>query len=237
MTITPVLAQSDPNETIVKRDHEALQKSVGDIIADRYRIVKVLGSGGHGTVYLVEQVFLKQLFALKLLNTATASEVAMRRFLFEAKAASDLAHPNIVRAVDCGVINGKHPFIILNYIVGESLERHLSLCGAMSAIEAINVVINLCGALDYAHFNGVVHRDVKPANILLSKNSNVNEVPMLTDFGIAKVRSTLNAESQALTRTGEIFGTPLYMSRSNAPARESTVVLISIHLVVFFLRC
>ncbi len=181
----------------------------GEIIGGRYKILSVLGRGGIGVVYEVEQVFLKQVLALKTLNSIQVTDIASVRLQKEAQAASKLNHPNLVRAHDFGLTQNNEPFLTMELVRGESLAEYLHAHTRLTIEEALDIFIPACDAFAYAHENGIIHRDIKPANILLVRDGD-KLIPKIVDFGIAKFETA--TETQGLTRTGEIFGTPLYMS-------------------------
>jgi eukaryotic-like serine/threonine-protein kinase len=184
----------------------------GELVADgRYKVEFFVGRGAVGSVYAVEQVFLKKRFALKMLIPAGASDSILRRFQKEGQAASRLDHPNLVRAVDFGLIDGNRPFIIMDFVEGQTLGQYLKKNGTLPLNMALQVFIPVCLAMDYAHKQGVIHRDITPNNIVLvpSQSATSQFTPRIIDFGIAKLASD---DETALTKVGEIFGTPLYMS-------------------------
>ncbi len=184
----------------------------GQLIEGRYKVVSLLGRGAVGAVYEVEQVFLRKHFALKVLDPIVASDMNIRRFQQEAQAASKLDHPNLAKAVDCGVIADNQPFLVMDLVEGETLQAHLKAHGKLPVELALDLFIQLCFALGYVHSVGVIHRDIKPSNIILTPKENGKLLPKIVDFGIAKVALMSEEEAQALTKTGEVFGTPLYMS-------------------------
>ncbi|MFN8555399.1 MAG: serine/threonine-protein kinase [Candidatus Obscuribacterales bacterium] len=186
----------------------------GDCIDERYQIVSVLGRGGCGCVYKVIQIALKKEFALKTLNPLSTSEVTTLRLHKEAQAASRLQHPNLVRAVDFGMIGGTQPYLVMDLVEGPTLSQYLKQHGKTSVKEALQLFLPLCSALAYAHEQGVVHRDLKPSNVILSGDSSgsMQFIPKIVDFGIAKLKSSDATHAMTLTATGDIFGTPLYMS-------------------------
>lgn len=186
----------------------------GEIVGEKYKIIKLLGHGGMGSVYKVEQIFFRQFFALKTLTGQDFPDVAIRRFQKEAQAASKLNHPNLVRAYDFGILGTHLPFFVMDLIEGENLSEYSKRIGILSIDEVLKIFIPVCFALGYAHSEGIVHRDIKPGNIMLDTSSGPNEpyVPKVVDFGIAKLTDDEGGNSVNLTRTGEIFGTPLYMS-------------------------
>jgi serine/threonine protein kinase len=185
--------------------------SPGQLIAGQYRIISRIGEGGMGVVYRVEQVFLHKQFAMKTLH-AKFSDKALRRFQKEAQTTSILQHPNIVYAHNFAVLDSGQPFFIMDLTEGETLEQMLKRKGALSLSETLEVFVPICSALTYAHKMGVIHRDIKPGNIIITQDvlHPGTMVPKLVDFGIAKMADA--GMQDGLTRTGEVFGTPAYMS-------------------------
>lgn len=187
---------------------------VGQVISERYRVISVIGYGGMGAVYKVEQMFLKQMFALKTLHGQALTEVGIRRFHKEAQAASKLSHPNLVRAHDFGVLENHQPFYVMDLVEGENLSEYSRRVGALSIKEVLDIFIPVCFGLGYAHEQGVIHRDIKPGNIMLAiaPDEASGYIPKVVDFGIAKFTENEERHTLTLTRTGEVFGTPIYMS-------------------------
>ncbi len=184
-----------------------------EILGGRYRVIALLGRGGMGVVYRVEQIFLGKELALKTIDRQLMSDITMRRFQAEARAAFAVDHPNIVAVHDFGLFEDQTPFLVMEIVDGETLSDRLKR-GPLTVHEAIAIFVQVCFGLAHAHENRVVHRDIKPGNIML-----VDEAPgaletgvKILDFGIAKLAHSEGGEIQALTRTGEIFGSPLYMS-------------------------
>lgn len=186
---------------------------LGSIIHDSYKVLKLLGRGGMGSVYQVRHVKTQADYALKVLD-ACSSESSARRFEIEAKAANRLDHPNLIKVHDSGLINDGQPFFVMEYVPGMTLADHLQQKGRMSLAHALNIFIQVGFALAYAHENGLIHRDLKPSNIMLIENtaSSLCSSVKLVDLGIAKWNAEEEYNQQTLTRTGEIFGSPLYMS-------------------------
>ncbi len=186
----------------------------GQIVGGKYRIVSILGRGGMGTVYRVEQVFLNKDFALKTVDKRQVSDISVRRFQLEAKAASLLDHPNLVQVHDFGLLENGQPFLVMDLVEGISLAEHLRENGPLTVEQAARLFTQACFGLLYAHEQGVIHRDIKPSNLMLTKDAaaGTEGSVKVVDFGIAKITNTEDGEIQALTRTGEIFGSPLYMS-------------------------
>jgi eukaryotic-like serine/threonine-protein kinase len=188
---------------------------VGQILSDRFRIVARLGSGGMGTVYEAEHVYIKKRVALKLLHAETmAHPDAMTRFQREALAASTIGHENIVAIDDFGRLPDGQVYLTMEFLDGLSLAdllRH----GPMPLEQVLDVAIQTCHGLGAAHAQGIIHRDMKPENIYLVDG--LGRVKIL-DFGIAKV--VRGDACTNLTKTGAIFGTPNYMAPEQALGRR-----------------
>ena len=177
----------------------------GALLASRYRIIRQLGQGGMGSVWLAEDTQLdNKQFAIKMLPSILVSNKrAYRQLKDEALVAMRLVHPNIVqlRAFE---ENGGNPFLVMDYIDGETLDDHLAEKGKLSEDETIRLLKPIAAALDYAHGEGVVHRDVKPANVMIRKDGH----PYILDFGIAReIQETMTRVTGKLSS-----GTLLYMS-------------------------
>jgi serine/threonine protein kinase len=192
----------------------AVSSAPGHVIGGKYKILSILGSGGMGTVFRVQQVFLNKDYALKRLECGKISDVAIRRFQMEARAASLLNHPNLVQVHDFGLLDNEQPYLVMDFVDGTTLADYLSRHGPMELKKAAALFIQVCFGLAYAHKQGVVHRDIKPSNIML-----VDGVPegtegcvKVVDFGIAKLVKGVQDDTQDLTRTGELVGSPIYMS-------------------------
>jgi serine/threonine protein kinase len=174
-----------------------------------YRILKVLGSGGMGVVYLAEDAQLQRLVALKvLLPTLAASPSARQRFLREARAAAGLRHDHVVAIYHVGEDRGL-PFLTMELLEGESLEECLQRRGQLAAPEAVRVGRAVAEGLAAAHERGLIHRDIKPANVWLEKGR--GRVKIL-DFGLARAAG----DTSQLTQQGAVLGTPAYMAPEQA---------------------
>jgi serine/threonine protein kinase len=182
----------------------------GSIVQERYRIIRPLGSGGMGAVYLAEHILFHRNFALKTLDPNTITDISWRRFQKEAHAASMLDHPSLIKVTDFGIIDGRQPYFVMDFFEGITLSSILKNQGSLSQDLALDIVIKVCDAIGYAHGKGVIHRDLKPSNVMLARESSNPEVKIV-DFGLAKLTDG-DIESTAMTKTGEVFGTAFYMS-------------------------
>ncbi|HEX3375438.1 MAG TPA: serine/threonine-protein kinase, partial [Candidatus Acidoferrales bacterium] len=180
---------------------------VGTILADRYEIISLLGQGGMGAVYKARDTELDRMVALKLIRPDLASNPEiLRRFKQELILARDVTHRNVIRIFDLGQANGIK-FITMEYVEGRDLRALLQEKGKVSPDEAVEIVAQICRALESAHSAGVVHRDLKPQNIMLDAKNRV----YVMDFGIAH-----SLETPGMTQTGALMGTPEYMSPEQA---------------------
>ena len=179
----------------------------GTVIADRYRLKREIGSGGMGVVWLGEHTALHSLVAIKFLSAELSrSESAARRFLLEAKAVAELRSLHVVQVFDYGIADGR-PFMVMEYLDGETLADRLLRERYLRPEVALRILSQIARAIDKAHQSGVVHRDLKPANIVLLHEG--DPFVKVVDFGVAKL---LYAEGGTLTTTGTMLGTPYYMS-------------------------
>ena len=177
------------------------------VLADRYRVERVLGEGGMATVYLAEDLKHKRNVAVKVMRPELAATLGSDRFLREVEIAAQLSHPSILPMYDSGEADGIL-YYVMPHVEGESLAARLVREGELPVADAIRLGREVAEALAYAHKRGIVHRDIKPANILLSEGR-----ALVADFGIARA---LDAEGEAITRTGLAIGTPQYMSPEQA---------------------
>ena len=177
-------------------------------LADRYRIVRELGAGGMATVYLAIDVKHDREVALKVFRPELAAVLGGDRFLNEIRITARLDHPHILTLIDSGSAEGMLYYVV-PFVRGESLRQRLESQGQLSLAEALRITTQIAGALEYAHRQGVIHRDVKPENILLQEGE-----ALLCDFGIALAMSQVGG--QRLTETGLSLGTPQYMSPEQA---------------------
>ncbi|MBL9106887.1 MAG: serine/threonine protein kinase [Myxococcales bacterium] len=190
----------------------------GTLLLDRYRLIKRLGEGGMGTVYLAEHVTIKKRCAIKLLNPEYAhKEDLVERFLQEARAASMIAHENVVEITDFGAAPNGSVFFVMEMLTGEDLGETIKREAPLPWSRVAPMAMQICRALAAAHDKGIVHRDMKPENCFRIERSGNPDFIKVLDFGIAKVTSEdPDGNAARLTSTGMIFGTPTYMSPEQA---------------------
>ena len=184
-------------------------------IGGRYRLDRRLGAGGMSTVFLAIDTVLERQVAVKLLAEHLADdEVFVQRFRHEALAAARLQHPNIVQVFDSGADAASHRhYIVMEYVDGPSCSDLLREHGQLGVEDTVRIVVEACHGLDYAHRAGVIHRDVKPGNLLISNETGAVK---LADFGIAKA-----AEQTRVTQVGSVLGTAAYLSPEQAQGKEA----------------
>ncbi|HEY9774070.1 MAG TPA: protein kinase [Planktothrix sp.] len=194
---------------------------MGDAIAEKYEILGEIGRGGIGVVFKARQRFLNKYYAIKTLHTSKLSPDQIARFHKEARALSQLQHPNLVSVVDFGMTEQNQPYMVMDFIEGQPLSALIHSQGSLEPTAAIDIAIQVAKAISYAHEQLVLHRDLKPENIIIS-DERVRGVPrvFVLDFGMAKLTSEDNADFH-LTKTGEIFGSPLYMSPEQAQGKRA----------------
>jgi len=187
---------------------------VGTRIAGKYQLLRVIGEGGMGAVYEARHVQMDRRVAIKMLrHELVCDRAAVERFLREAQTAAHIEHKSIVRVLDFGEAEDGTPFIVMTYLDGHPLSEMLYRRGRLSELEAIQVLAPIASALDRAHRSGVIHRDIKPDNIFIARDSDGRERPVLLDFGVARLRG----EADAVHRTQDgggitMLGTPAYMA-------------------------
>ncbi|HEU4827821.1 MAG TPA: protein kinase [Gemmatimonadales bacterium] len=183
------------------------QDRLREALADRYRIERELGAGGMATVYLAHDLRHDRQVAVKVLRPELAAVIGAERFLSEIRTTANLQHPHILPLFDSGVADS-FLYYVMPYVRGISLRERLTKEKQLPIAEAVRIAREIAGALDYAHRNGVIHRDVKPENILLHDGS-----ALMADFGIALAASKAGTR---MTETGMSLGTPQYMSPEQA---------------------
>jgi len=189
-----------------------LNLAAGVLVADRFKLVRLLGKGGMGAVWLAEHTGLDVPCAIKFIHPQAAESAEIRaRFEREAKAAAQLRSPHVVQVLDHGVWEGA-PYIAMEFLEGEDLAHRLSKYGVLPPPEVASLAAQIGRALTRAHAAGLVHRDLKPANVFLVRDDD-REIAKVLDFGVAKATALGNDGN---TKTGAVLGTPYYMSPEQA---------------------
>ncbi|MGN6258849.1 MAG: protein kinase domain-containing protein [Solirubrobacterales bacterium] len=180
---------------------------IGTVLSGRYKLEAKLGSGGMSTVYLARDTTLDRQVAVKVLHREMSEqEDQLQRFRQEARAVAKLSHPNVVAVIDAGE-DGGHPYIVFEYVEGETLKQKINRVGALDAQEALAYAIEIARGLTVAHGRNMVHRDIKPQNVLIDSEGRAK----LTDFGISR-----QLEQDGMTATGRVLGTTDYVAPEQA---------------------
>lgn len=188
---------------------------IGQVLGNRYRLLRVIGEGSTGIVYEAVQAYTNRRVALKIPRAQhLSSERAMRRFHLEARLAACVEHPNVVRVLDFRNDPDEVPFLVMELLEGESLRQLILREGSLTPQRATRIFLQVLSALAAAHRLGIVHRDIKPSNIVLTRSETGEEVPKLVDFGIAQ-----SMADDGDTNSGTVLGTLAYMAPEQAAGR------------------
>ncbi|HYH54047.1 MAG TPA: protein kinase [Solirubrobacterales bacterium] len=180
---------------------------IGTVLSGRYKLEAKLGSGGMSTVYLARDTTLDRQVAVKVLHREMSEQAdQLERFRQEARAVAKLSHPNVVAVIDAGE-DGGHPYIVFEYVEGETLKQRINRIGALDAQESLAYAIEIARGLTVAHNRNMVHRDIKPQNVLIDAEGRAK----LTDFGISR-----QLEQDGMTATGRVLGTTDYVAPEQA---------------------
>src|SRR5256714_15382231 len=185
---------------------------IGQTLADKYRIEKLIKNGGMGAVYLGKHVLMDKTVAIKVLRPSLAlDDNVVRRFSREAKAASRISTPHAVSVTDFGESENGVVFLVMEYLDGRTLKEIIRSEGPMALDRVVEIVRQVAGALDAAHEQGVVHRDLKSDNLMLSQ-TNGSDWAKVLDFGIAKIQQAEGGRDVDITAANLVIGTPQYIS-------------------------
>ncbi len=210
--------------------------AVGDVLAGKYRILRLLGRGGMGAVFAAEHQILGQEVAIKLLLDSPAQDSALvQRFVNEARAAAKIQGEHVVRVFDVDTLPDGKLFIAMELLDGEDLDSLAERLGTLEPTRAVDYMLQAMEALGQAHQLGIVHRDLKPSNLFLVVRPDGEHVIKVLDFGVAKVQSLPNVQA-ASTQTTALFGTPLYMSPEqirSAKAADAQSDIWSLGVILF----
>jgi len=205
-------------EIVCAYDHTILMtvtvdQLLGTTLADKYLVMSEIGRGGMSIVYKGKHTLMDRIVAIKMLQSQlVADPTSTKRFQQEAQAVSCLAHPNVIGVFDFGIAPTGQPYLVMDFLVGESLADIIKRDNHVPEKRAIGLFMQACDALEHAHKKGVIHRDLKSSNIMIVDAEGKPDTIKVVDFGIAKLMPSSGKQAQNLTQTGEIFGSPIYMS-------------------------
>jgi serine/threonine protein kinase len=212
---------------------------VGDVLAKKYRLERLLGEGGTGVVALARHLQLEQRVAIKFLRTALASDDVRTRFEREARAISRIQSEHVVLVLDVGALDDGEPYMVMEYLDGRDLAKILKEDGPLSLEDAVDCMLQVCEALGEAHAAGIVHRDLKPANLFLTRREDGAPHIKVVDFGISKIldKGLLGERGpREMTAAFEVLGSPRYMAPEqlrNSKAVDHRADLWSVGAVLF----
>ena len=185
----------------------------GDVIEGRYRIIKVIGEGGMGTVYLAEHVLIQRRYAVKVLHPEFATDAdVIERFMNEARAAGTLGHPNIVESTDMGFARDEMPYIVFEYLEGSPLSDEVYRLRGLPVRRALKIAHQIASALESAHAAGIIHRDLKSDNVILTHRDEIADHVKVIDFGISRFTEAETSEGGGGRRRATVMGTPEFMA-------------------------
>src|SRR6478735_5161 len=206
-------AGAGADAALPEREPEPSPYLAGEVVGDRYRLVREIGRGGMGVVWVAHSLVLGVDVALKLIRASAASSALSSRMAREAHAAARLGHPALVRVFDFGWTRHSDPYLVMELVQGETLAAMLKREARLPAICAVQTLLPIVDGLRMAHDKGIVHRDIKPDNVFLAADALGRRQPKLLDFGIAKVDKQVDGR---LTQVGAVLGSPDYMSPEQA---------------------
>lgn len=208
------LAPQSLNQTTGQTDQPSPTELFGIPISPlqgRYEFITVIGAGGAGVIYKAKQKPLGRPVAVKMIHSHLVNVTALKRFLQEAKTISTMHHPNIISVHDFGVSEDNQPYMVMDYVEGTTLSDYIKKEGALEPEFAVNLAMQICDGLSHAHSHNVLHRDLKPNNVMLVPLAAGEHHLRVLDFGLAKLFAE-DEQADHLTKTGETVGTPAYMS-------------------------
>lgn len=205
--------EAQPSSDVTTTVPEDSPYLAGEVVGDRYRLVREIGRGGMGVVWVAHSLVLGVDVALKLIRASASSSALSSRMAREAHAAARLGHPALVRVFDFGWTRHSDPYLVMELVQGETLAALIKREARMPAIRAVQTLLPIADGLRLAHDKGIVHRDIKPDNVFLAADTFGRRQPKLLDFGIAKVDKQIDGR---LTQVGAVLGSPDYMSPEQA---------------------
>jgi len=185
---------------------------VGDLVAEKYRVLEILAAGGMGVVVAAEHMQLGQRCAIKFLLSDARHDQSVERFLREARAAARIESTHVCRVFDCGTLPDGAPYMVMEHLTGHDLGHELKARGRLQVGETIDLLLQAIEGIAEAHAVGIVHRDLKPSNLFLCQRAGRPREVKVLDFGISKLMATDESTEEDLTATATMLGSPRYMS-------------------------
>jgi serine/threonine-protein kinase len=216
------------NEAFCSKDGAALRSQTGfepgAVIRDKYQIVSEIGRGGMAVVFRARHLLWNEDKALKIMLNPEQAGIQVKAFLSEAMVMRQLKHPNVVAVEDADYTEDRRPFVVMEYVEGENLRQRIQRAGVLEPEVALDLTAQACSALDVAHQRGIIHRDIKPQNLLLTAKPGGGDLLKVIDFGIAKVREDagLGFTGMVTGTTGMFVGTPEYASPEQASGQRGS---------------
>jgi serine/threonine protein kinase len=202
-----------PNDPKSAAEENVADPMIGTVIANKYEVLSLVGRGGMSQVYKARNKQVNSIVAVKTLKQDLLSdEELFARFCREAKAVQTLTHPNIVSMHEFGITMDGQPFMAMDYLEGKTLADIIEDSERIGVKRLLRIFTQVCDALGHAHAHKIIHRDIKPGNIMVLDTANETDVVKIFDFGFAKLLEKPGRKVQALTQLGDVLGTPLYMS-------------------------
>ncbi|MBX9722546.1 MAG: serine/threonine protein kinase, partial [Candidatus Obscuribacterales bacterium] len=196
------------------------------VLQDRYDSLELIGEGGMSAIYKARHKLMKRTVAIKLLHSRFRNNVdTMRRFQKEAEAISSLSHENVVNVFDFGQLQHGQAYMVMNYVSGQSMADLIKRENPLELQRALQLLLQISSGLDHAHRKHIVHRDLKPTNVMITADESGKEKAIIVDFGIAKFLADEEGatQGQPLTKTGDVIGSPYYMSPEQCLGRQIDV--------------
>ncbi|CAN5242386.1 hypothetical protein BH10CYA1_BH10CYA1_09070 [soil metagenome] len=209
---------------------------IGTTFMEKYQITDVLGRGGMSAVYKAKHLMMDRYVAIKFLRSELVHDnVMLQRFQLESKAVSLLKHPNIITVHDFGLSPQGIPYLIMDFLKGKTVSDLVAEIEYMEPSRCVTLFTQICHALAHTHYKGVIHRDIKPSNLIISIADDGQELAQVVDFGIAKMLEREASDASKLTASGEVFGSPAYMSpeQCNGSAIDARTDIYALSCVIY----
>jgi serine/threonine protein kinase len=194
---------------------------IGTVLDNSYEVISIIGHGGMGVVYKARHTLMDRIVAIKMLKSTLISDsMSVKRFQQEVKASARIDHPHAITVYHFGISPEGLPYIVMDFLQGNSLAEVIKAEGHVGVDRGVKIITQACEALAHAHKMGVIHRDLKPSNIVLTEYDEDPDFVKVVDFGVAKLMGGSSDGAQRLTQTGEVCGSPVYMSPEQCMGQE-----------------